>query len=196
MLTVIDVNGNASSCTAIVTVEDNLAPIINCPSNQIVAPNSGLNYIVPDYFGNGEAFADDNCTNPIINTSQDPAIGTILSNGIYTVTLSATDDSGNESICDFELEVDESLGIHSYDIENTFSLYPNPSNDIVNIGNPLSITIENIFIYDLTGRLVQKNQLSESNTLYELNVSILASANYLIVIQTEDQQFIKQMIKR
>ncbi|WP_220092301.1 hypothetical protein, partial [Aequorivita sp. CIP111184] len=33
VLTVTDNNGNVSTCTAVVTVEDTIAPIIACPAN-------------------------------------------------------------------------------------------------------------------------------------------------------------------
>src|SRR5690606_27357309 len=55
-----DVNGNLSTCTAVVTVVDLLAPVLTCPADQTIDPGPGnLFYILPDYFATGEATAID-----------------------------------------------------------------------------------------------------------------------------------------
>src|SRR5690606_11259593 len=124
-----DNNGNLSTCTAVVTVVDNLAPGVTCPADQTVDPGVGnLFYILPDYFANGEATAIDNCTDPVTITTQDPAAGTPLPDGIYTITLTATDEYGNTGSCDFELVVESTLGTGNNNQSlGSISMYPNPA---------------------------------------------------------------------
>ena len=48
-LTVTDVNGNTSTCTTTVTVEDNIAPTITCPGDFIVDNDPGICGAVVNY---------------------------------------------------------------------------------------------------------------------------------------------------
>lgn len=194
-LTVTDTSGNTTSCTATITIEDTLEPSVDCPLDQIVGTNSGLNYVLPDYFGNGTATAVDNCTDPVVDTTQNPAIGTALPDGVYTITLTATDDSGNTSMCTFELTVDETLGVDDVLKANALMLFPNPSEGIVNIGNPEGIQLEKLMIYDFMGRLVAQMELSEVLTNYEVNVAHLQSGSYIMIIQSNTSRFVKQLVK-
>ena len=46
----------------------------------------------------------------MILLSQDPAAGTLLPDGVYTVTMTAEDEYGNIGTCTFELTVESVLG--------------------------------------------------------------------------------------
>jgi len=93
-LTATDAGGNSSSCTFTVNeLTDIIDPVITCPANQSLA----LGAIVPDY--TGLATATDNCdANPTI--TQSPLVGAAFTDGM-TITLTATDASGNSSNCNF-----------------------------------------------------------------------------------------------
>ena len=192
-----DVNGNLSSCTAIVTVVDTLPPVITCPQDITVDPGPGnLLYEVPDYFATGEASAIDNCTDPVVLTTQDPAPGTLLPDGVYVITLTATDDNGNTATCTFELTVDSVLGVEDLPIDlSTIVIYPNPTVDIIYISNPQSLMLNSLLVYDTTGRLVQTSNLQSIDTTSVLDVSRLPSATYMLIINSEDGQIVKQFIK-
>ena len=106
-----DVNGNISSCNAIVTVVDVLAPEVTCPADITVDPGANnVNYEVPDYVALGDATAIDNCTDPVVIFTQDPAAGTFLPDGVYPVTITAEDEYGNVGSCTFTLTVESILG--------------------------------------------------------------------------------------
>lgn len=102
-LTLNDVNGNSSSCTADITVEDNQAPTITCPPNDVVCATdaSGAVYTYPAVVGN------DNCT---FNVDQTDASGLTSSDvfpvGVttqeYTITETAT---GVTASCSFTVTV-------------------------------------------------------------------------------------------
>jgi len=91
---------NSASCTAVVTVVDTTAPAITCPVNQDVYANASCQAILPDYTGLGSA--TDVCdAAPAI--TQSPAAGSTVSATTTTVTLTATDASGNASSCTFDV---------------------------------------------------------------------------------------------
>ncbi len=192
-----DVNGNLSTCTAVVTVVDLLAPVLTCPADQTVDPGPGnLFYIVPDYFATGEATAIDNCTDPVTILSQSPAAGTPLSDGVYTITLTAEDEYGNVSTCTFELTIESILGVgdHSNDF-GSLQMYPNPAKNTVTIGNPQSLSLESLSIFDIRGRMVKSIDLRSMGTQKTIDVSEMAAATYLVIIQGENGQTTKRLIK-
>ncbi len=192
-----DNNGNLATCTATVTVVDLLAPEITCPSDQTVDPGAGnLYYILPDYFATGEATAVDNCTDPVTITTQSPAAGTPLPDGTYTIVLTATDEYGNTSSCEFELTVDTIIGVgENSQSLGTVTIYPVPTKDILNIGNPQNIDLERMEIYDLRGRLVQTADLRGMGSVKTINVDQLAAAAYYVKIMGKQGQITKRLLK-
>lgn len=192
-----DVNGNLSTCTAVVTVVDLLAPVLTCPADQTVDPGAGnLFYIVPEYFATGEATAVDNCTEPVTITTQDPAAGTPLSDGTYTITLTATDEYGNTSTCEFELTVESVLGTGDNSLSlGSITMYPVPTKNTLNLSNPQGIDLQTLEIYDLRGRLVQTADLRGMGTLKPIDVQQLAAATYYVKILGKDGQITKRLLK-
>jgi hypothetical protein len=98
-LTATDAAGNSSSCSFEVTVSDETPPAITCPGDQNEALDENGEFILPDY--TGLAAASDNC-DAIVNVTQNPTAGTIVTTNT-TVTLTATDATGNSSNCTFEV---------------------------------------------------------------------------------------------
>jgi len=191
-----DVNGNLSTCNAVVTVVDALAPVVTCPADQTVDPGEGnLFYEVPDYFALGEASATDNCTSDVTITSQEPAAGELLSDGIYTITLTAEDDNGNIGTCTFELTVESILGVGGTDSLGSVKLYPNPANNQVTLGNPSQVNLKEAVLYDLTGRVIRTINLTGMGAQKTIDVTNLANATYIVRISSENGAITKQLIK-
>jgi hypothetical protein len=192
-----DTNGNIAACNAIVTVVDLLGPVVTCPANQIIDPGPGnLFYEVPDYFASGEATATDNCTDPVVITSQDPAAGTLLGDGVYTITCSAEDEYGNIGTCTFELTIESILGVNDTDIDlSSIILYPNPANDRILLSNPNKVDLNQAMIYDTSGRLIQSVDLRNVGTETVLDISVLASATYMVVLESYSGQISKLIVK-
>ncbi len=190
-----DINGNLSTCYAMVTVIDTLAPVVTCPADQNVIAASSGTYTLPDYFATSEASAIDNCTSDVTIISQEPAAGTLLNEGVYTVTLTAEDDNGNIGTCTFELTVDPELGVGGTDTLGTVQLYPNPANNQVTIGNPLQNNLKEAVIYDLTGRVIRTINLNGMGAEKTIDITNLASATYLVRISSENGAITKQLIR-
>ncbi|UOB18513.1 HYR domain-containing protein [Abyssalbus ytuae] len=91
-----DASGNARPCTFIVNqAADTTTPTISCIADQELPCGT---VTIPDYTGMVTA-TDDTDPNPVI--TQNPAAGSAFTAGM-TITLTATDTSGNESIpCTF-----------------------------------------------------------------------------------------------
>ncbi len=97
-----DACGNSDQCSFNVTVVDDVAPVIDCPS------------IAPIYLANGQCdvvvdfaiSATDECdANPNLVLISGTASGAVRSIGISTVIYEATDEAGNVAVCTFDIEV-------------------------------------------------------------------------------------------
>lgn len=106
----------AVNCAFTVTVNDNDAPVITCPTNKTVDAlgTPACNFTVPDNSYN--ATATDNCsimagTPVVVSTPGYNGLttlnGAIFNVGTTTVTWSATDGSGNVSNCTFDVTVND-----------------------------------------------------------------------------------------
>ena len=86
---------------------DNVPPTITCPGAQTINTGAGnCSAALPDY--TGMVTVSDNCTaNGSILKVQSPVAGTILTghNTVQSVTIMATDASGNSSNCSFNVTV-------------------------------------------------------------------------------------------
>lgn len=95
-----DVAGNAVTCTQIITVNDQTAPVISCPANITTATPVGSCNAVVSF----AVTATDNCSGPVTITTM-PASGSVFPMGTTTVTATATDACGNSSVCTFTVTV-------------------------------------------------------------------------------------------
>ena len=190
-----DDSGNIASCQATMTVVDDMGPVLEgCPEDMTVDPGAvDLFYEVPDYTVG--VTATDNCSDPAGAVTQDPAVGTLLPDGVYTVTLSSTDDEGNVGSCSFELTVESVLGVASNQLNAGVAIYPNPARNVMNIGNSTDIQLERAVIYDLNGRMIQTIDLSDMSAEASVNVAHLASGVYMVQLQAQDGQAIKRLVK-
>ncbi|HRE76022.1 MAG TPA: HYR domain-containing protein [Flavobacteriales bacterium] len=107
-ITVADANGNSDNCSFTVTVTDASAPTFtSCPPNQTVPGNASCQGVLGDY--TSTAIVNDNCGGSAsVTVTQSPAAGTTIS-GPTTVTLTATDASGNANTCTFSVSVADAI---------------------------------------------------------------------------------------
>ena len=103
-LTVTDVNGNSSSCTSTVTVEDNVPPIALCRNITIQLDGAGSASIVAADVDNG---SNDACSSVILTVT--PNTFGCANTGGNTVTLTATDVYGNASSCNANVFVEDTI---------------------------------------------------------------------------------------
>ncbi|WP_323787532.1 FG-GAP-like repeat-containing protein [Psychroserpens sp.] len=93
---------------------------------------------------------------------------------------------GNGGSCD-------TLGVDNDELASDFILSPNPTKNVLHITTGLQLQNAIYNIYDISGRRVMTNSLSNSNTI---DVSQLTAGNYIISIISgntiSNQKFIKQ----
>jgi len=130
--TATDGNGNTASSTQKVTVVDNTAPVISCPSNITVSlpVNSSVTSMIVNY--PSPASATDNCAGPV-TIAYSRASGSVFSVGASLVTATATDAHGNSNSCTFTVTV-------LYNFAGFFSPVENlPSLNQVNAGRAVPV---------------------------------------------------------
>jgi len=76
-----------------------------------------------------------------------------------------------------------------------FNLYPNPATNIVNITNNENLVINQIEIYDFSGKLINIQNFN-NETEIQLNVENLQSNTYILHLQTNEGLAIKKLIKK
>ena len=73
--------------------------------------------------------------------------------------------------------------------------YPNPISKDLKITNLTGINLEQATIYDMLGNSIITFNLNEAVTEQKLDLSKLNSGVYLVVVQTVEGSFVKQIIK-
>ena len=102
-VTATDAAGNKSTCTFTVTVVDNELPVLNsCPTNITQSTDPGQCAAVVRF---SLPTATDNCPGVTV-TSSIPS-GSVFAKGTTTVTVTATDASGNKVACSFTVTVED-----------------------------------------------------------------------------------------
>lgn len=91
--------------------------------------------------------------------------------------------------CDFTAGMETLAG--------SFAVYPNPSSDVINIANGLGLTIDQIELLDMSGRVVYAaSKGSFNNELAEISVNQLTTGVYTLKLSTGDQVFTSRVIKQ
>lgn len=101
-LLVTDVNGNQSSCSATVSVEDTISPTANCQDILVQLDANGTASVTAAQIDNGSV---DNCSAVTIDVTPNSFDCTVASPA--QVTLSVTDAFGNVSTCQSTVSLEE-----------------------------------------------------------------------------------------
>lgn len=121
----------SSTKTRTVNVVDTTPPVISCPANVVVQLplNSTATSMVVNY---PAATANDTCA-ATTNITYSKASGTVFPAGSTTITVTATDASGNSSTCTFTVTV-------LYNFTGFFSPVSNlPTVNVVNAGRAIPV---------------------------------------------------------
>jgi gliding motility-associated-like protein len=96
--------GNTSTCSYDIIVEDNEAPIIDCPTDLVVSTDPGncsaiVNFTPPSI--------TENCGGESIVQTDGPVSGSVFNIGSTPITFTATDGAGNSSECTYNIVVED-----------------------------------------------------------------------------------------
>jgi uncharacterized protein YrzB (UPF0473 family) len=104
ILTVIDVNGNSSTCSANVTIEDTVAPVAACQNVTVQLDNTGNGSTTAASVNNGSS---DNCAIASLTLSQTAFVCSEV--GANTEVLTVTDVNGNSATCSTTITVEDNV---------------------------------------------------------------------------------------
>src|SRR5436309_666850 len=97
-VTATDEAGNSATCTTTFTVSDTTVPAVSCPAPTSASADGSCQATVPDVLG-GVTVSDSCSATNAITLSQSPAAGSLVSPGVHTITVTATDEAGNSATC-------------------------------------------------------------------------------------------------
>ena len=118
--------------------------------------------------------------------------------GANNVTLTITDENNIETTCTSVVTVvAKTLGIDDQELSlSAIVLYPNPAEHVIHISNPQQIELNRVSVYDLKGRKLKTYKFKSVSTEKTVDVSTLAIAPYVVVIETPQGNVVKYLIKK
>lgn len=174
LLTATDEDGNSTSCSFNQIVLDTISPVMTCPSNQTLFMNSSCFATLPDYTPMASSL--DNCSFIVgVSFTQSPVMGTTI-NGVTTITIEGTDESGNDGTCTFTVTP----------IDNISPTVTCPGSSMVNTNSGCTYILPNVSSL-ATGN---DNCTPQGSLTYTQSPAIgtaLAVGNHTITINVFDQ---------
>lgn len=89
---------------------------------------------------------------------------------------------------------DTLLSNDDFSVTSKFSVYPNPSNGLVNISSDLNSSLNSVSITDLNGRTVKTVELNGDSSA-QVNISDLSAGVYMMNINSDQGSTTKKIIK-
>jgi len=96
--------------------------------------------------------------------------------------------SGLKTLPSYILSTNEQLA-------EKFNMYPNPATNLVNITNSENMQVQQVTIYDSTGKQLS-TQVFNNQVEIQLNVENLASDTYQLYLQTKEGIAVKKLVKK
>jgi hypothetical protein len=91
---------------------------------------------------------------------------------------------------DYTINIVDNLSLDDFN-QDQFSIYPNPSQNVVNIESKNNLIIESIKIVDLSGKLIiEKNQNTN-----QVDIENLSNGMYIVEVASEGTIYKKKLIK-
>ncbi len=151
-LTVEDNFSNINTCQTTVTIQDKQSPVVVC-ADTITLQVDAIGLInIPLMAIESGSF--DNCAG-MLEFQINPSQLSIANLGFNTITLTATDISGNENTCITIVElVDKTLGSHSLQNAQPIIVSPNPSTGIFELQVPEDMVSARAEVTNASGQLI------------------------------------------
>jgi surface protein len=188
-LTVTDAAGNSDTCTAIVTIEDNITPNVigqNAEGNLNGTSSVTIPVSIVDIG------STDNCN--IENLTLTP--NTFTSIGTYTAVLEGTDPSGNTDDASVIITIIDDV-LNTLEFEFTdFSMYPNPANTTITIDGGENTLLKRFEIFDISGKRIITKEIERPTRKFNLDISSLEISLYFVsIIDVNGRKVMRKLIK-
>lgn len=122
----------------------------------------------------------------------------MVDSSFINVQITATSDSGETDTCTvpvFITDPTDACGLSNtdFDFNNNFSFFPNPSKGQITVVWS-NLTLENIEIFDINGRLIVKQDYNRSGNEMNINLSQLSSGIYILKAASNYGTIAKKLI--
>jgi hypothetical protein len=87
-----------------------------------------------------------------------------------------------------------SVGVNEQ-LAQKFNMYPNPATNVVNITNSENMVVNQVTVYDITGKQLRTHTFNNEAEI-QLNVESLASGTYMLHLQTNKGLAVKKLVKK
>ncbi|AWA29635.1 hypothetical protein HYN48_05800 [Flavobacterium magnum] len=116
--------------------------------------------------------------------------------GTYYLGFHSTNAANTTAQATFldNVSVSQVLGTEDV-LASQFSVYPNPTSNVVNISNTLDAMITKVTITDLKGRTVKSNNVAAASNI-QISTSDLSSGVYMLNITSDKGTVVKKIIKK
>jgi hypothetical protein len=115
--------------------------------------------------------------------------------GTTTNTFELIDIYGNVSTCSFDVIVQTSTATNEIDLQQKFTISPNPTNGLLFLDNQSNQKIIEVKLYNTIGKEVKKIKLEKSADNQFLDLSNLANGSYYLHIESSLGIIVKKVIK-
>jgi hypothetical protein len=85
---------------------------------------------------------------------------------------------------------------HSKDIEKQISIFPNPTDDMLNIKFSDNVFLKSVSIIDVYGRLIDKKEVNMKNNRYLYSMKEYISGCYFVRLEFSDKIVIREIYKQ
>lgn len=85
-------------------------------------------------------------------------------------------------------------GVHSLNMSAGFNIYPNPSDELINIEVDQNVNISSISVFDLKGSVINSSSIQLNSNKQTMNVSDWRNGIYILKISTDKETHIQQVI--
>jgi len=180
-----DGNGNRTTQTQHVIINDITKPIIVCPNNKTINLGIGQNkYIIQDNEFDPVSVSDNCGIASLINDYNNSSTlkGAEFYPDTKTVNWKVTDIAGNQNICSFVVTVIEYTSVQEISKEGIF-IYPNPTYDYVNFELRSKI-VSKVCILDIKGKTI--DELIINNHHGKIDLTLYNSGAYFLKLYTNE----------
>jgi hypothetical protein len=192
-----DGNGNATTQTQNVFVNDTSNPTFTLNDLTVSVDVTGNVTITPQQLENGTA--SDNCG--IANITVVPNAFTCEELGDHLVTVTVTDIHGNAASATATVTVNDPVDfcgalVTAHNEKTAFVLYPNPTADKFYIQPGSNETIRSSALYSLSGQLLFEASYKQPAEKYSISLERFAAGTYLLKLETASGSYTRRVVKQ
>ncbi len=109
------------------------------------------------------------------------AVCSITETSEYSEMTSYTTGSGSR----LKSDLTDKITVSEIDFDKEIEIFPNPSNDLVNIAYKTSDAAVSLGVYNMTGQLMMTQKLDAQKELHTISIADLADGAYMIILSSK-----------